>query len=840
MRKSGIWIASFGVVLIVFHTCYGLQTIWPSNISWLMTAKHDWGTHYLGWLFFQHEAWHFPIGDTHNYFYPVGTNVGFTDSIPLLAIFFKLFAFIIPGDFQYFGLWLFICHLLAAYYTILLFRRFKINDVFTFIAVIIVAANPVLIYRGLHPALCAHWLLIASIYIYYADLSVTRPSRILRYQFILLMIAALVNPYICIMVLGFTIITAIKLCFYEKAVLKKHFLTYITGIFFAIFLCWYIVGIIRFGESENIGVEGGYGLYGLNLHSLYNSFGFSSFFRGIKQVSSHQYEGFMYLGLGIFFILFVLFVYSMGVLFKKIKRRDPLMHRASFFRSHLLLLYVLIILYTLFAVTHVVTLDDKVLFKMPAPKLITKVGDVFRASARFFWPAYYLMILFAIIALVKARMSHALKLAILGITVLLQLYDTRLLFTFRKLDHGTYKPSIDMKNWTALFGRFDNIVMYPPFETTNLEHMDYQDFCWLAGKMGKPITTGYVARVDNKAVQTCKDSLRNILEEGNLSTGSLYITTAANLGSFSFSMQLGTAILNYLDGYYYIFARSKNDSTVLALTRELNTLHKDKIDSVSRPFSRKIEFLKMNDPAILRPGTIQYNIEQLKEKEDWLFLEGWAFTDSTTDNSNDSVFLVLKGQKFYIAAVNSKDRPDITAHFKRTWLDNAGFSGSVFTSGVENGKYALGIAIRNKRGVYTYSLTDEIIRVRAPEYAVIEKSSRLPQEMDIAFNAEKVEADDIMIHVEGWAFIKNQDADESRISIVLKNETDIYTALADQVLRPDVAPYFKSPYRLENAGFTIKILKSYIRKGRYQLGILINDNRRGKEGVVFTGKEIDI
>ncbi len=34
----------------------------PSNINWLMTARHDWGTHYLGWAFYKNEPWHFPIG----------------------------------------------------------------------------------------------------------------------------------------------------------------------------------------------------------------------------------------------------------------------------------------------------------------------------------------------------------------------------------------------------------------------------------------------------------------------------------------------------------------------------------------------------------------------------------------------------------------------------------------------------------------------------------------------------------------------------------------------------------------------------------------------------------
>src|SRR5687768_7137938 len=99
-------ISCFLAVLIIYHFAYGFNTLIPTNIDWLMAVLHDWGTHYLGWHFFKNEPWQFPIGNVSNYYAPLGTNVGFTDSIPLLAIFFKLFASILPENFQYFGLWL--------------------------------------------------------------------------------------------------------------------------------------------------------------------------------------------------------------------------------------------------------------------------------------------------------------------------------------------------------------------------------------------------------------------------------------------------------------------------------------------------------------------------------------------------------------------------------------------------------------------------------------------------------------------------------------------------------------------------------------------------------------
>ena len=309
MKQRILWICATVIVIIIYHICYGLNTLLPTNINWLMSARHDWGTHYLGWAFFKNEAWHFPLGQVNGYNYPVGTNVGFTDSIPLMAIFFKLFAPLLSGDFQYFGIWLFLCHLLAAYFTILLFRLFKINFVITLAAAAFIAANPVLIHRGMHPALCAQWLLIACTYFYFLTPKITRPNKILVYQFVVLTLSSLINPYLCAIVMGFTFATPVKLCFIDKVLARKQFFIYLAISVLSVLLIWYITGMISFGKKEDLGVGGAYGLYTMNLNSLYNAGGWSALTHAFDWVSWHQYEGFMYLGAGILLLVLILFLY---------------------------------------------------------------------------------------------------------------------------------------------------------------------------------------------------------------------------------------------------------------------------------------------------------------------------------------------------------------------------------------------------------------------------------------------------------------------------------------------------------------------------------------------------
>jgi len=104
--------------VIAFYL-FGWEILNPKNISWLM-AETDGAQYYLGWLFFRNEPWTFPLGLIQSYFAPIGTSIGLTDSLPLLAFPFKLVSGILPRDFQYFGIWIYVSYILQAVFAYLL------------------------------------------------------------------------------------------------------------------------------------------------------------------------------------------------------------------------------------------------------------------------------------------------------------------------------------------------------------------------------------------------------------------------------------------------------------------------------------------------------------------------------------------------------------------------------------------------------------------------------------------------------------------------------------------------------------------------------------------------
>jgi hypothetical protein len=717
MKKWMVWIFATIAVLIIYQLCYGLVTLKPSNINWLMSAHEDWGTHYLGWAYYKSEPWHFPLGRVTGYNYPVGTNVGFTDSIPLLAIFFKLFSPLLTDDFQYFGIWLFICHLLAAYFTILLCRLFKVNGFVTLAAAIFIAANPVLVYRGMHPALCGQWLLIASIYFYFLNPQTTQAKKILFYQFVILMLSALINPYLCWMVLGFTFAIPVKLCFYEKMISRKYLFSYLAISLFTVVMLWYITGLVDFGKKEDLGIGGAYGLYALNLNSLFNSGGFSTYFLQLKMVSWHQYEGYMYLGLGIYLLISLLIFYYCFVFIKRNMHNRKSQGIMSTGNKRLIPLFVLVALLTIFSITLVITWSDKVLFRIPAPAFFVHLEEVFRASSRFFWIPYYLIVLFTIIGFAKSKIKPLVSTAIIVAALVIQLYDIKPLLIFRHLPTGTYAPPhMDSKNWIQLMRQFDEVLFYPAFESPKIFPMDYQDFSYLALKAGRPVNLAYVARADNSAMQRFGDSLRTSVENGRLSPRALYLTNASSLEHFNLVFQSGTAQLNLLDSCFYIFTKEPGNNKLEALTDKLNFPFRAKLDNALSSISTGSKFSEIDKIPVADNKAIRYWLQTVDIGEKVISMEGFAFIDTTQNNKGDSIFVTLSSaDKSYMVRTMIIQRPDITAAFRKPFLNDAGFNFIAFTDNVQKGKYQVGLAIKDTRGQFVYQPTDREAKIKIPE-----------------------------------------------------------------------------------------------------------------------------
>ncbi len=305
--------------LLVFSFLTGWGIVDPKNISWLM--RGDPATNYLGWEFFRGT----PLTQ-----WPIGANLGYglgfqnsimnTDSIPLVAIFFKLFNLILPEVFQYQGIWLLVCFILQAVFSWKLMRLFINNTSHLIVGTLFFSLSPILLYRisignDGHLALAAHWLILAALFFYF------RSDRLDWRWPVLICVSVLVMPYLFAMVLVIwfaAVIRALSKKLISKVLLAKH----IFIVFLLIFLVMWASGYFMF---NSVGVSSGYEQFRWTLSSpidpsLPGGFEWSRILEDLPQLSGDA-EGFSYLGSGVIFLFLLLLIINIKQYYMRLKKK---------------------------------------------------------------------------------------------------------------------------------------------------------------------------------------------------------------------------------------------------------------------------------------------------------------------------------------------------------------------------------------------------------------------------------------------------------------------------------------------------------------------------------------
>lgn len=811
IKSNKLVLITLFLLILVFHINYGIEVVFPSSTNWIMSAYQDWGQHYLGWAYFREEPWTFPLGHINNFNYPAGTTVGYTDSIPLLAVIFKSVSFLLPETFQYLGLWLLLCHLLTGFFTIKIVKLYKASDVVAIIAALLVAFNPVLLYRGMHPALCSHWLILASIYFYLINTDSSTFKSILKKQFILVALSAVINPYLLFIVLSFSIVLLIKYCFFNKLISIKNFVFYsILNVVSVLFL-WFITGMISFKNDVNMQVTNSYGLYSFNLNSFFNPETFSNFLPQQEKVAIQQYEGFAYLGLGLillFFISIILFLIN----YKKNNLKPFIPFIA------------LLIFFTLFAITNTVSFNKDVLFTYYLPSLIIKVGSVYRASGRFIWVLYYAIIIFSFVIINKTNYSKLIKTSLLSLILIIQFYDISQMVKSRNLQLGSYKnPKISESKWVDLTSNFKKIITYVPFNNNLMYASDYQDLCFMALKNKLPITCGYVARESTEINRKYTDSLNLKITEGEITDDAIFITTPANLDFFNSMIFKEKVAVKMLNGYYVLYSKNSKIKNQI----EQSEKEKKNTDSIFNKIKTDLKLKEISKP-ILKSNSINCSIDKNMFSNNVLQLQGWGFLKNN-QNTSDSIFVALVGEETtYLIKSKSIKRPDLITHFNNKNLENTGFSINCFTEFAKLGSYEIAIGIKDKNGLIVYQSLNQptlVIRKQTKPLLIKKVSAINPK---VIFNIEKINYSTSDCYVDGWAAIKKSDSNDNLVYLILQNNKNSYQIETSALLRKDVTLHFKNEdgNNYDNAGFSALIKFKDLPKGKYNVGVLIvNKNK---------------
>ena len=406
-NKNIILFISFFIISVLLT----ILLLGQNNFSfsrYLYSENYDLISDQLAFKFFINDEWHFPFGKNPNYGIGVGNSIVFSGAVPILSFLIKLIANFLPNNFQFISIWFILCFTLQLFFGYLIIYHYTKNITYSLIASLFFIFSPLLLYRiPIHVSLVAHWIIL--ICLYFEIKNFKNKKRIIFYSFIL-PLSILIHFYFLIMVL------IIKYSFLiQDYIIKRNFKKKIKEIIIPIIsliFVAYISGYFQISAFDAMGF--GYGYYSFNLLGLIdsqtfnNSLDWSLFFSDINNTKG-QAEGFSYLGLGgILILIFLLINYFIN------KNKD---------KYNLLPYFIIFIICFILSISNIIYFGGNVVFEYKLPKIFYALFSITRASGRFIWIIYYLILIFGIVSVYKLFQKRKKYNIIIFLILILQLVD---------------------------------------------------------------------------------------------------------------------------------------------------------------------------------------------------------------------------------------------------------------------------------------------------------------------------------------------------------------------------------------------------------------------------------
>ncbi|MCV6636666.1 DUF6311 domain-containing protein [Candidatus Albibeggiatoa sp. nov. NOAA] len=500
---------------LFFVNVLGLQIVNPQSVNWVMQG--DLAHNYLGWQFFRQEPWQQPLGKISQFYYPMGSSVLYTDSLPLFALPLKLISDYLPAEFQYMGAWLLISYILQGVFAGLLMRLLTPNLMIQALGISFFVWMPALIVRVPHFTLASHWLLLAGLWLYFRTWSNPSSMRAFGAWLLLVAVSALTHPYLVIMV--WALVGAFYLRWWLVDKYGSLFSTAAqVAILFAVTIgLWSMSGLFMVSSSQNLAAQG-FGYYSMNLFSPLDSQQWSAFMRALPKSSPGQWEGFNYFGIGMWLLLLWAIYELKARPTKNMKVLWPLL--------------LVCVVMTLLALSHKVTLLHWTIIQLPDEWV--QYFTPFRSSGRFFWVTSYTLLFLALSALVT-RNSVRTSFFLLTFAFVLQLVD--LYPSHNHYRHITGLVNVKWDNplkspkWAQLAQGREQLLLIPS-PNCGVEAAPYRPVAQLASQYQMLTNTGHTTRLDvEKSVQYCGE-LSHAIDHGLVESDALYIVNSDYLQRF--------------------------------------------------------------------------------------------------------------------------------------------------------------------------------------------------------------------------------------------------------------------------------------------------------------------
>lgn len=532
--------------LLGFLILVGHRVLYPTNIAWLNIS--DPSTYYLGWEFFRFSKWDFPVGLNPHYGLGISNAILYSDSNPLLAIFFKIFSGVLPEPFQYFGIWLLLCFLLQAYFANRLMGLITEDVFFRLLGTSFFIFSPILNWRlhekiG-HLTIAGHFFILAALYLNLKGL--VYPKRNLLAWLAILIAAAAVNSYLLMITGLFWALSLMRTPYWIRGEYKFTLAFIAVSLASITLTCWQVGYFTVSGDGLYI-ISDYFNYFRMNALGIIDpgipDYGLWSYFLPDIPGDNHQHEGFNFLGLG-FLLLIPL---SIKPLWNYRKNLSVLLKNYA-----LLILFLMVLI--IISLSHKIGIGSWN-YQISLNESIVKILNIFRGHGRMFWPVFY-FIYWGVLGLIIKGYSKRMALCILVAALTIQVVDTSRgwlpirNFLMMPASSSWPTPLID-PFWSAAAQKYKKIYRAPGGNA--IPH--WVTFAAYAGKNHMATDSVYLGRVSPEAQTLANARTMNALTSGSYESDALYILDPGVLPLALPHFNWAQDKLIYADGFFVIAPR---------------------------------------------------------------------------------------------------------------------------------------------------------------------------------------------------------------------------------------------------------------------------------------------
>jgi hypothetical protein len=505
----------------------GLGILNPRNVSWLL-ADFDMTLEYLGWAFYRYGPWTFPIGLNPNFGLDISSSIIYSNSMPLFAMVFKPFSSLLGEPFQFWGIWILFCFVLQACMAWLLVGLIT-KDIWLkiFATGLLLFSPPMFSQIGFHNSTIGHFPILAALYL------ILRPNqnKIALWWVILLPCTLMIHPYTFAMLVVLWLADLLdKFIIQKKLNIFQVLLEMVCAFATTILMAWQAGYFMNVSPGET-----GFGMYRMNLLALFDPSGFDaanwSFVYSLPWVrSNNNYEGFVYLGLGLIAVLLI----SLPMV---AKHRDKFV---KLLRGNIFIFLCLICL-MLFALSNNIGIGPWT-FTVPLTPKLFSIASILRASARMFWPVFYVIALAGIYFLIRGY-SKKIATTVLGIGLAIQIIDTSgaWLEIKNKINHPGAQPVSSLSDpfWIDAAKHYNKVVRVPVWN----EQAIWEKFANYAAQNQLGTNSVFMGRVDQQKIERSNQKIKEMLAQGKFDPSTLYIVEDSYVPQFAKTMNLQADLL---------------------------------------------------------------------------------------------------------------------------------------------------------------------------------------------------------------------------------------------------------------------------------------------------------